>query len=106
MSSYSSPTNDESLDLNYGYFDQLDVDSATIANLAVTGTATVGQLIDSGLSTNALVGSSATKQLQSLTLASNNGMVAGVSGGVVTISTPQDVRQSAKLIRSSIITIP
>lgn len=155
MSSYSSLTNDESIDLNYGYFDQVDVGSATIGDLEVTGTERVGQLIDMGLSTNALVstdgsktlqslaivnsngasttlvgsalnvsneqnlattgqptfaqltdtglttntlvGSSATQQLQSLSLASNNGMVSTVNSGVLTISTPQDLRTSAKV---------
>jgi len=48
------------------------------------------------LNATSLVGSNASKQLQSLTLASNNGVVSGVAGNTLTVSTAQDIRSSAR----------
>jgi hypothetical protein len=61
-----------------------------------TSPATVfSSITDTGLTANTLVGADGTKTLQSMTLASNNGVAQSVASGVLTTDTPQDLQTSA-----------
>ena len=72
-------------------------------NLATTGTPTFANIIDSGLTATSLIGSNASKQLQSLTLSSTTGIAASVAGAILSIDTSQDLRISATPTFANII---
>ena len=64
-------------------------------NLATTGTPTFAQLIDSGLTATTMVSCSASKQLQSTTLANSNGCNASFTASTLTFSMTQDLAATA-----------
>ncbi len=74
----------------------ISIDS--VQPIAPTSSPTFANVTVTSLTSNALVGSDATKKLRSLTTASTNGVVSGVSGSVLTISTPQDLRTTANVL--------
>jgi hypothetical protein len=63
--------------------------------IATSPATTFSSITDTGLTANTLVGADGTKTLQSMTLASNNGVAQSVATGTLTTDTPQDIRTSA-----------
>jgi hypothetical protein len=91
------------LQTNFSIFANRAVTTAFITLDNGSGTMTVAQLIDSGLSATTLVASSATKQLQSVTLANLNGCNASFAGSTLTLSMTQDLAATATPTFANII---